>query len=46
MGLFDLFKSPPPTLTPKLTLAVGLLHMINADGLACHRKRVRFEAHF
>jgi uncharacterized tellurite resistance protein B-like protein len=32
MGLFDMFKGAPPTLTPKLTLAVGLLHMINADG--------------
>ncbi|MFM8462872.1 MAG: TerB family tellurite resistance protein [Burkholderiaceae bacterium] len=32
MGLFDMFKGSPPELTPKLSLAVGLLHMINADG--------------
>ncbi len=32
MGLFDMFKGTPPTLTPKLALAVGLLHMIHADG--------------
>jgi len=32
MGLFDKFKGAPPELTPKLSLAVGLLHMINADG--------------
>ena len=32
MGLFDMFKGSPPDLTPKLTLAVGLLHMIHADG--------------
>ena len=32
MGLFDMFKGAPPELTPKLSLAVGLLHMINADG--------------
>ena len=32
MGLFDMFKGAPPELTPKLSLAVGLLHIINADG--------------
>lgn len=32
MGLFDMFKGTPPTLTPKLALAVGLLHMIHAHG--------------
>ena len=32
MGLFDMFKGAPPELTPKLSLAVGLLHMVNADG--------------
>jgi uncharacterized tellurite resistance protein B-like protein len=32
MGLFDMFKGTPPELTPKLSLAVGLLHMVNADG--------------
>jgi uncharacterized tellurite resistance protein B-like protein len=32
MGLFDMFKGSPPELTPKLTLAVALLHMIHADG--------------
>lgn len=32
MGLFDMFKGSAPDLTPKLALAVGLLHMINADG--------------
>jgi len=32
MGLFDMFKGSPPDLTPKLALAVGLLHMIHADG--------------
>jgi uncharacterized tellurite resistance protein B-like protein len=32
MGLFDMFKGAPPALTPKLVLAVGLLHMIHADG--------------
>ena len=32
MGLFDMFKGAPPKLTPKLALAVGLLHMIHSDG--------------
>ena len=32
MGLFDMFKGAAPALTPKLVLAVGLLHMIHADG--------------
>lgn len=32
MGLFDMFKGSPPELTPKLALAVGLLHMIHVDG--------------
>ncbi len=32
MGLFDLFKSEPVKLTPRLTLAVSLLFMMSADG--------------
>ncbi|MBJ7420760.1 MAG: TerB family tellurite resistance protein [Rhodoferax sp.] len=32
MGLFDAFKTTPPVLTPRLTLAVGLLFMVGADG--------------
>jgi len=32
MGLFDAFKSAPPALTPRLSLAVGLLFMMAADG--------------
>jgi uncharacterized tellurite resistance protein B-like protein len=32
MGLFDAFKSEPPKLSPKLSLAVGLLFMMAADG--------------
>jgi uncharacterized tellurite resistance protein B-like protein len=32
MGLFDAFKSEPPKLTARLTLAVGLLYMLAADG--------------
>jgi len=32
MGLFDVFKSEPLKLTPKLTLAVSLLFMMAADG--------------
>ena len=32
MGLFDVFKSEPLKLTPRLTLAVSLLFMMAADG--------------
>jgi uncharacterized tellurite resistance protein B-like protein len=32
MGLFDMFKTEPPKLTPKLALATGLLFMMAADG--------------
>ncbi len=32
MGLFDVFKSEPIKLTPYLSLAVGLLYMMAADG--------------
>lgn len=32
MGLFDVFKTEPPKLTPRLALAVGLLFMMAADG--------------
>ena len=32
MGLFDVFKSEPIKLTPRLTLAVGLVFMMAADG--------------
>jgi uncharacterized tellurite resistance protein B-like protein len=32
MGLFNVFKSTPPELNPKLALAVGLLFMMAADG--------------
>ena len=32
MGLFDVFKSEPIKLTPRLTLAVGLVYMMAADG--------------
>jgi len=32
MGLFDIFKSEPPKLSPKLALAVGLLFMMASDG--------------
>lgn len=32
MGLFDVFKSEPPKLSPRLALAVGLLHMMASDG--------------
>ncbi|NCZ59038.1 MAG: hypothetical protein EBX71_02635 [Betaproteobacteria bacterium] len=32
MGLFDMFKSEPPKLSPRMALAVGLLHMMAADG--------------
>lgn len=32
MGLFDMFNGTPPELSPKLSLAVGLQHMVNADG--------------
>lgn len=32
MGLFDVFKSEPPKLSPRLALAVGLLFMMAADG--------------
>jgi len=32
MGLFDVFKSEPLKLSPKLALAVGLLYMMAADG--------------
>ncbi len=32
MGLFDVFKSEPIKLTPRLTLAVGLIYMMAADG--------------
>ena len=32
MGLFDAFKSEPPKLSPRLSLAVGLLFMMSADG--------------
>ncbi len=32
MGLFDVFKSEPLKLSPRLALAVGLLYMMAADG--------------
>lgn len=32
MGLFDAFKSESHQLTPRLTLAAGLLYMISSDG--------------
>ena len=32
MGLFDVFKSEPIKLNPYLSLAVGLLYMMAADG--------------
>jgi uncharacterized tellurite resistance protein B-like protein len=32
MGLFDMFKSEPLKLTPKLALAVSLVYMMAADG--------------
>lgn len=32
MGLFDVFKSEPPKLSPRLALAVGLLYMMASDG--------------
>jgi len=32
MGLFDVFKSEPPKLSPRLALAVGLLFIMAADG--------------
>ncbi len=32
MGAFDAFKSTPPSHTPRLSLAVGLLFMMAADG--------------
>jgi len=32
MGLFDVFKSEPLTLSPRLALAVGLLYMMASDG--------------
>ncbi|NBX54328.1 MAG: TerB family tellurite resistance protein [Betaproteobacteria bacterium] len=32
MGLFDVFKSEPLKLSPKLALAVGVLYMMAADG--------------
>ena len=32
MGLFDVFKSDPVKLTPRLALAVGLLYMMASDG--------------
>lgn len=32
MGLFDVFKSEPLKLTPRLALAVSLLYMMAADG--------------
>jgi len=32
MGLFDVFKSEPMKLTPRLALAVGLIYMMAADG--------------
>ena len=32
MGLFDVFKGKTPELSPRLSLAVGLLYMISADG--------------
>jgi len=28
MGLFDMFKSEPPKLSPRMALAVGLLYMM------------------
>ena len=33
MGLFDVFKSESPKLTPKLSLAAGIIYMIAADGV-------------
>jgi uncharacterized tellurite resistance protein B-like protein len=33
MGLFDAFKAKTPELTPRLSLAVGLLFMMSADGV-------------
>ncbi len=32
MGLFDVFKSEPLKLSPRLALAVGLLYMMASDG--------------
>ena len=32
MGLFDMFKTEAPKLSPRLALAVGLLFMMAADG--------------
>ena len=32
MGLFDMFKTEAPKLSPKLALATGLLFMMAADG--------------
>ena len=32
MGLFDMFKTEAPQLTPRLALATGLLFMMAADG--------------
>jgi len=32
MGLLDAFKSAPPALTPRLSLAVGLLLMMAEHG--------------
>ena len=32
MGLFDMFKSEPPKLNPRMALAVGLLYMMASDG--------------
>jgi len=32
MGLFDMFKSEPPKLSPRMALAAGLLYMIASDG--------------
>jgi uncharacterized tellurite resistance protein B-like protein len=32
MGLFDMFKSEPPKLSPRMALAVGLLYMMASDG--------------
>lgn len=32
MGLFDMFKTEPPKLSPRLALAAGLLFMMASDG--------------
>jgi uncharacterized tellurite resistance protein B-like protein len=32
MGLFDMFKTEAPQLTPKLALAAGLLYTMSSDG--------------